>query len=128
MKLELIRLDSQKPPIVLEQFPVIEGLDPGADVCLDDSSIGHYQCMIDDSDDVLTVWDLGTKQGTHINGIRVARTAPLHSGDELAIGRHRFRVEYGNGAARPPRAVDHDVPTSRQIPVSAPHRRPAVPV
>ena len=28
MKLELINVDRQKPPIVLRQFPVIVGLDP----------------------------------------------------------------------------------------------------
>ena len=50
MKLELVNLDRQKPSIVLSQFPVIVGLDAGADVCLDDSAIGHYQCMIDHSD------------------------------------------------------------------------------
>ncbi len=61
MKLELISVDQHKPPIVLDQFPVIVGLDPGADVCLDDSSVGHYQCMIDHSDGELMVWDLGTK-------------------------------------------------------------------
>ena len=30
MKLELVNVDRQKPPIVLHQFPVIVGLDPGA--------------------------------------------------------------------------------------------------
>ena len=72
MKLELIGVDQHKPPIMLDQFPVIVGLDPGADVCLDDSSVGHYQCMIDHSDGELMVWDLGTKLGTFVNGHRVS--------------------------------------------------------
>ena len=32
MKLELTSVDRSKPPIVLHQFPVIVGLDPGADI------------------------------------------------------------------------------------------------
>ncbi|HLA83892.1 MAG TPA: FHA domain-containing protein [Thermoguttaceae bacterium] len=98
MKLELSYLDQRKPPIVLDQFPVILGLDPSADVCLDDSSVGHYQCMIDDSDGVLMVWDLGTRTGTTINGARVSQKAVLNSGDELGIGRSRFVAQYGDSA------------------------------
>jgi len=115
MKLELIHVDQHKPPIMLDQFPVIVGLDPGADVCLDDSSLGHYQCMIDHSDGELMVWDLGTKLGTFVNGERVSPKAPLRPGDELAFGKSRFLVrcdgcisnslrskEYGSqGSARP---------------------------
>jgi pSer/pThr/pTyr-binding forkhead associated (FHA) protein len=99
MKLELISVDERKPPIVLDQFPVIVGLDPGADVCLDDSSIGHYQCMIDHGDGELMVWDLGTRLGTFVNGRRVSPNWPLRPGDELAFGKSRFLVQYGNGVA-----------------------------
>ena len=107
MKLELIDVDRQKPPIVLHQFPVIVGLDPGADVCLDDSSVGHYQCMIDASDGGLMVWDLGTRSGTFINGDRVSPNAPLRSDDELAFGKHRFLVRYDDGSPKPPRSAEH---------------------
>ena len=87
MKLELINVDRQKPPIVLHQFPVIVGLDPGEDVCLEDSAVGHYQCMIDFSDGGLMVWDLGTRSGTFINGARVSQNAPLQSGDSSPSAR-----------------------------------------
>ena len=100
MKLELINVDRQKPSIVLHQFPVIVGLDPGADVCLDDSAVGHYQCMIDNSDGDLTVYDLGTKSGTLLNGIRISKKASLMPGDELGIGKSRFVAEY-HRAAKP---------------------------
>ncbi|MFZ1932719.1 MAG: FHA domain-containing protein [Thermoguttaceae bacterium] len=107
MKLELINVDRQKPPIVLHEFPVIVGLDPGADICLDDSAVGHYQCMIDFGDAGLMVWDLGTRSGTLINGVRVCQNAPLRSGDELSFGKNRFLVRYDDGAAKPPRRGEH---------------------
>ena len=123
MKLELIHVDRQKPPIALRQFPVIVGFDPGADVCLDDSAVGHYQCMIDFSDGGLMVWDLGTRSGTFINGDRVSPNAPLLSGDELAFGKHRFTVRYDDGAVKPPRDAEHALGGSH--PSAAPRRRQA---
>ena len=110
MKLELINVDRQKPPIVLDQFPVIVGLDPGADICLDDSAVGHYQCMIDFGDGGLMVWDLGTRSGTFINGDRVSPNAPLRSGDELAFGKNRFLVRYDDGTVKPPRHAERRPP------------------
>lgn len=122
MKLELINVDQHKPAIVLHQFPVIVGLDPGADVCLDDSAVGHYQCMIDQGDGALMIWDLGTRSGTFINGVRVSANAPLLPGDELAFGKHRFVVHYDNGAAKPPKHVVHAVDKETCSPALA-HRR-----
>jgi pSer/pThr/pTyr-binding forkhead associated (FHA) protein len=96
MYLELIPVDGEKPSVVLDQLPVIVGLDPGSDLCLDDSSVGHYQCMIDNSDGELMVWDLGTKLGTTINGVRIVQKAALRSGDEIGIGKNRFVARWGS--------------------------------
>jgi pSer/pThr/pTyr-binding forkhead associated (FHA) protein len=128
MKLELINVDQHKPPITLDQFPVIVGLDPGADVCLDDSSLGHYQCMIDHSDGELMVWDLGTKLGTFVNGQRVSPKAPLRPGDELAFGRSRFVAQYDDGAAQPSRPGDHDVHGGSRPPTPRRQRERPAPV
>jgi pSer/pThr/pTyr-binding forkhead associated (FHA) protein len=122
MILELVNADRQKPSIVLDQFPVIVGLDPGADICLDDSSVGHYQCMIDRSEGLLTVWDLGTKQGTTINGVRISRTAPLRPGDELGIGRNRFVAHYDSGSAKPLKPAEPSAANGSR-PRAAAHRR-----
>jgi pSer/pThr/pTyr-binding forkhead associated (FHA) protein len=104
MKLELVNVDREKPSISLREFPVIVGLDPGADICLDDSAVGHYQCMIDYGDGALMVWDLGTRSGTLINGVRVSSSAPLLPGDEIAFGKNRFLVNYDGGGDKPSRS------------------------
>jgi predicted component of type VI protein secretion system len=129
MKLELINADSCKPPVVLTEFPVIVGLDPASDVCFDDSSLGHYQCMIDHSDGTLMVWDLGTKLGTSVNGVRVDKKAPLNSGDKLTVGRNRFLVQFDDGHGKPPRRSEQPQPDGRTKRRSAAgHRRqPALP-
>ena len=121
MKLELTSVDRSKPPIILHQFPVIVGLDPGANICLDDSSVGHYQCMIDDSDGVLMVWDLGTKLGTVINGVRISQKAPLMPGDELGIGR---TVSWSSMTMARPSRPGTGSTTDAAAPVPRPDRPP----
>jgi pSer/pThr/pTyr-binding forkhead associated (FHA) protein len=123
MKLKLVNVDQHKPPVSLDQFPVIVGLDPGADLCLDDSSVGHYQCMIDHSDGELMVWDLGTKLGTFVNGRRVSPKAPLRPGDELAFGKSRFIAHYDDAAAKPSRPGERDAQNSHRPPTPDRRRR-----
>ncbi|MGA2060813.1 MAG: FHA domain-containing protein [Thermoguttaceae bacterium] len=128
MKIELTSTDSRKRKFVVDQFPVIVGLDPGADICLDDSAVGHHQCMIDDGDEGLMVWDLGTQAGTLINGLRVAQKSPLLPGDELTIGRSTFVVNYEHAGPRPQRHVaPPPMPEARPSHPPAPRRRePAI--
>ncbi len=57
--------------------------------------------MIDQSDGELMVWDLGTRTGTLVNGVRVSPKAPLRSGDELSFGKYRFLARCQGGAAEP---------------------------
>jgi pSer/pThr/pTyr-binding forkhead associated (FHA) protein len=105
MRVELIDADARRPKIVIDQLPVIVGLDPGADICLDDSAVGHYQCMIDQSDGDLMVWDLGTRLGTWVNGSRVSRKSVLAPGDQLTIGRSTFTVHFPQEHARTARSA-----------------------
>jgi pilus assembly protein CpaF len=113
MKLELIDADPRKSRIVLTEFPVIVGIDRNGKVYLDDSWLGHYQCMIDCSDGALMVWDLGTKLGTSVNGVRITQKTPLESGDELRVGPTHFHVHYDDGQARPPRSAEQPLADSR---------------
>lgn len=129
MKLELINVDPHKPKVVITTFPVIVGLDLDADIYLNDSSLGHYQCMIDHSEGALTVWDLGTKLGTWINDVRVTQNELLQSGDELVIGRNHFVVHLEDGQSRPSRRSELPASESRSTnrPAKAPRREPALP-
>lgn len=111
MKVELTEVDARQPKIVIDRLPVIVGLSPSADICLDDSAIGHYQCMIDHSDGELMVWDLGTKLGTRVNGARVSGKSPLAPGDQLTIGKSTFVVRYPR---EPSRGTRHAVGVAKK--------------
>jgi pSer/pThr/pTyr-binding forkhead associated (FHA) protein len=93
--LELSLLSPVKS-IKLHQFPVIIGRGTNGDiVSLDDSSIGHYQCMIDRDIGGFMIWDLGTQVGTIINGQRINKNTPLQHGDKITIGDNSFTALIG---------------------------------
>ena len=58
-----------------------------------------YLCLISQVEGQLTVWDLGGKRGTFVNGSRVTR-ATLRDSDTLAFGGSEFRVHSEQPAKR----------------------------
>jgi len=90
-----IILVSAGPParrLVLDSLPAMIGRDVGAEVCIEDSWVGRYQCIIDREGDTLRVLDLGSRVGTFVNGVRIQR-ATLRPGDMLTLGRIDFLVQ-----------------------------------
>lgn len=64
------------------------------DVLLQQTSISKLQCLIAKTDGLLFIRDLGSTNGTKVNGQRVTRGALL-PGDELAFASVKFRVHLG---------------------------------
>jgi pSer/pThr/pTyr-binding forkhead associated (FHA) protein len=63
-----------------------------ADFMIDAALVSRLHCrLISDRSDQLVVEDLGSTNGTTVNGKRVER-AVLKSGDLLGVGRVEFRV------------------------------------
>ena len=102
MKAKLIQLESTKSRkrILLKKFPVVVGRSDEADVCLGDDWVSRTHCEIDVVDDNLVVRDLGSRNGTFINGSRI-EVSPFLTGDELMVGRSMFQVEYKRKRSRP---------------------------
>jgi predicted component of type VI protein secretion system len=75
------------PPILLL------GRSEECDVPLEDESVSEVHCVIVQTDGLLLLRDLASRNGTRVNGQRVRRAALLPN-DELQIGRLRFRVDY----------------------------------
>ena len=70
-----------------------EGL---CDVYIEKSSISKLHCIIVRTDGLLFIRDLGSTNGTKVNGQRVVRGALL-PGDELAFASEKYKVEMGPG-------------------------------
>ena len=93
MRVELTDTSDPQNKIVLNRLPAMLGQDECAEVHLEDSWVGRYQCILDQEGGMLIVLDLGSRTGTYIDGMRV-RKAHLMPGDTLTVGRTSFLVEY----------------------------------
>ena len=62
------------------------GRSRGATVSVDHEQVSRMHTRVKRDGDVVTVEDLGSRNGTRVNGVRIAGVTELSPGDELAIG------------------------------------------
>jgi pSer/pThr/pTyr-binding forkhead associated (FHA) protein len=88
-------LESQEPPVVLRLPPgaiKTVGRAVPADFIIDAALVSRVHCRLSaGKDDQLRVEDLGSTNGTQVNGERVERST-LQTGDVLTVGRVAFTV------------------------------------
>jgi pSer/pThr/pTyr-binding forkhead associated (FHA) protein len=84
-----------RPP----EFLIGRGSD--CDLRLPGSGISRHHCLIRVGPDGVTLVDLGSSNGTYLNGQRVLSQAPLQGGEELRVGASTFLVDLGAGAGLP---------------------------
>jgi pSer/pThr/pTyr-binding forkhead associated (FHA) protein len=93
MRARLVSVDGG-PPIDLVKDLTLVGRNEDCDVRLDHKSISKLHCIIVKTDGLLLVRDLGSTNGTRVNGQRVRRAALLPN-DSLAIANLKFQVRFG---------------------------------
>jgi len=94
MQAKLIPLDDG-PTIDITKDVTIVGRKKGiCDLVIDHPSISKLHCIVARTDGLLFIRDLGSTNGTKVNGQRVLRGAIL-PGDELAFAKVRFKVFLG---------------------------------
>jgi hypothetical protein len=76
----------------LAQLSSLIGRNPACDFPLDHTSISRQHCLLQITDRGLHVRDLGTTNGTRVNGI-VLTEGYINVGDELSMGHLSFIVE-----------------------------------
>ncbi len=100
MRAQLVPLRGGRPIQILRDVTLVGRQDDLCDVCIDQSSISKLHCVIVRTDGLLFIRDLGSTNGTKVNGQRVIRGALL-PGDELAFAGEKYRVEMGPGEPEP---------------------------
>jgi pSer/pThr/pTyr-binding forkhead associated (FHA) protein len=90
MKVQLISAGRE---IVLNDLPAIIGRSDTADICLNDTDTGEFQCIIEQDEGRLSVADIAGGLGTFVNGDSITNTV-LMPGDRLTVGRSNFTVQY----------------------------------
>jgi pSer/pThr/pTyr-binding forkhead associated (FHA) protein len=91
---KLVPIDGGKPIRISRDVTVVGRGRELCDLLIDHSSISKLQCLIAKTDGLLFVRDLGSTNGTKVNGQRITRGALL-PGDELAFASVKFRVHLG---------------------------------
>src|ERR1700732_557080 len=75
---------------------------PNNTIQLLDKIVSKEHCILEQRDGHFILRDLGSLNGTYVNGDRVRGETSLKHGDEIALGSTRARYDDGSGVAPPP--------------------------
>lgn len=81
---------------VLKQGETGVGRHPQDEIFLDDITVSRHHARFVLDAALLTVEDLGSTNGTYVNGARIDRVA-LRAGDLVLIGKYHLAVVHGDG-------------------------------
>jgi pSer/pThr/pTyr-binding forkhead associated (FHA) protein len=109
MRARLVPIKSGRPISITRDVTIVGRQKDLCDIVIDRSSISKLHCLLVRTDGLLFLRDLGSTNGTKVNGQRVIRGALL-PGDELAFASEKFRVEMGNNVPEAEEDV-HDART-----------------
>lgn len=86
------------PPVELVKDLTLVGRTEDCDLRLDHKSVSKHHCVLAVTDGLVLVRDLGSTNGTRVNGQRVRRGVLLPN-DHVAIANFRYQVKFGPEAA-----------------------------
>ena len=122
MRARLVSADGG-PPIDLTKDLTLVGRDEDCDVRLEHKSVSKLHCVIVKTDGLLLLRDLGSTNGTRVNGQRVRRAALLPN-DTLSIANLKYAVKFGVELEAAPESAAAPAPADEP---KAPTRRNALP-
>src|SRR3954451_17171139 len=105
MRARLVSVDGGSS-IDLTKDMTLFGRDEDCDVRLDHKSVSKLHCVIVRTDGLLLLRDLGSTNGTRVNGTR-ARRAALLPNDQLGIAHFKYRVFLGPDEPPPLQLHEH---------------------
>jgi pSer/pThr/pTyr-binding forkhead associated (FHA) protein len=105
MRAQLVPLDGGAPVEVVKDLTLV-GRKEECDLRLDHKSVSKMHCVLVKTDGLLLLRDLGSTNGTRVNGHRVRRAA-LMPNDELTIAGYKFKIHFGDAAAEPVHPQNH---------------------
>lgn len=88
-------------PVPLLQKKLLIGRRDSCDIALRFPNVSSRHCELEMVDGYWLVRDLGSSNGTKVNGVRV-RAKWILPGDELAVAKHRFKIDYSLAVGAPP--------------------------
>lgn len=91
-RLVVVRSDSQPGLHFTVDSAVVLGRSEEADVVIQDPYASEFHLRLTSQDQRLTVHDLGSTNGTYVNGRRISTATALRRGDALQVGKTVMEV------------------------------------
>ncbi len=106
MRAQLVPIDGGSPIEIVKDLVVI-GRKEDCDVRLEHKSVSKLHCIVVKTDGLLLLRDLGSTNGTRVNGTRVRRAALLPN-DKVRIAHFEFRIFLGPDTPAPAPVQPHE--------------------
>ncbi|MCA9630585.1 MAG: FHA domain-containing protein, partial [Myxococcales bacterium] len=103
------------------------GRHPSNSIQLLDKIVSKEHCIVEKRGEQFWLRDLGSLNGTYVNGERVQGERQLFHGDDISLGSTRARYDDGAGVSDPPRAAAEPVAPAAWQPAMNPGP-PAMPL
>lgn len=84
--------DGRPTVIPLGDDPVTLGRSERMTVALDDVYVSDEHALVAPDDEGFIVRDLGSTNGTYLNGAKVTQPTPVSAGDQIRLGKTRVEV------------------------------------
>ncbi len=92
-ELLVVRSDTQAGTGIAVTDSVVLGRSPDADALLDDPYASMFHLRLTMDGDTMSLADLGTTNGTYVNGRRVTAPVVLNAGDSVQVGKTIMEVK-----------------------------------
>lgn len=89
----IVRSETQTGVAVTVTDSVVLGRSPDADALLDDPYASMFHLRLTMDGETMSLADLGTTNGTYVNGRRVTSPIVLNSGDSVQVGKTIMEVK-----------------------------------
>lgn len=102
--------EGQKLAVDLRDGTYVVGREPGADIVIPDPTVSSRHAELRIAGDTCTVRDLGSSNGTLVNGTAIRGTHSVTPSDEIIFGAAMVAVEF---ARKPAASMDDSAPTRK---------------
>ena len=104
VNLVLFKKDGSQKSFALPSSLTVVGRRHDCDLCIPLMDVSKRHCQLDQNSETLEVRDLGSRNGTFLNGRRVDGETPVNAGDYLQVGPLVFQLQIDGKpeAASPP--------------------------